>query len=138
MTHQDTITISAKGFCDVVDVTDKVQKIVGDSGVKQGIVVVFVPGSTASVTTLEYEPHLVKDLQEFMEQWVPSNKSYRHGEAWGDDNGFSHLRSALLGPSVAVPISDGNLTLGTWQQVVVVDFDNRARKREVVVKVIGE
>lgn len=138
MAYQETFTISAKGFCDVHDVTGQVEAVVRASKIKEGIVVVFVAGSTAGVTTIEYEPHLIKDLQELMEQWIPADKEYYHGKAWGDDNGFSHLRAALLGPSVAVPVSGGKLTLGTWQQIVVIDFDNRVREREVVVKVVGD
>lgn len=138
MTYQESITISAKGICDVVNVTEEVGQIVRKSKVREGIALVFVSGSTAGVTTIEYEPHLVKDLQELMDKLIPRDKTYHHEKAWHDDNGFSHLRAALLGPSVVVPISGGALQLGTWQQIVVIDFDNRPRERNVVVKVAGD
>lgn len=133
-----TFTIQTKGFCDVIDVTFKVQNFVRKSQIKNGLVCVFISGSTAGVTTIEYEPNLVKDFQEAMERLVPQNKKYHHRKTWGDDNGFSHIRASLLGPSLAVPLKDGKLYLGTWQQIVVCDFDNRERQREVIVEIIGD
>lgn len=120
------------------DVTGQVQEIVGKSKIKNGSVIVFVMGSTAGVTTIEYEPNLVKDLQEFFEKIIPQDVKYYHNKTWGDNNGFSHLRASLLGPSLAVPVIDGKLQLGTWQQIIFVDFDNRPRKREILVQVAGE
>ena len=98
----------------------------------------FVSGSTAALTTVEYEPGLVRDLKEFVEQLIPSDRRYHHDDRWGDDNGFSHLRASLFGPSLAIPIEKGRPLLGTWQQVVLLDFDNRPRTREIIVQLIGE
>jgi len=136
--YQKKIQLSTKGFADLVDLTGRVEEIVSQSGIKEGIVVVFCTGSTAGVTTIEYEPNLVKDFQEWLEKIIPQNKQYHHGATWGDDNGFSHLRASLLGPSLAVPLDKGRLTLGRWQQIVLCDFDNRERNREVVIKIIGQ
>lgn len=138
MTFSKSFKLSTKGFCDVQDITSQVEGIVKDSGVKDGLVCVIVTGSTAGITTLEYEPNLVEDFCELMEKLVPKNLETRHGKTWGDDNGFSHLRSALIGTSITVPIKKSALVLGTWQQIVLCDFDNRAREREVVVQVIGD
>ena len=95
-------------------------------------------GSTAALTTVEYEPGLIKDLKELAEKIVPSNRRYHHDDRWGDDNGFSHLRASLFGPSLAIPIEQGQLSLGTWQQIVLLDFDNRPRTREITVQFMGE
>lgn len=129
--------IKTKGFCDIINVTDKVQKIIDEFGVKDGLVCVFIRGSTCGVIQIEYEPNLIKDFQELMEKLVPEKLSTHHGNTWGDDNGFSHLRASLIGPSVCVPIKDGKMLLGTWQQIVVCDFDNRSREREVIIHVIS-
>lgn len=131
-------SLSTKGLTDTRDITGDVLKQVKAAGVKDGLVTVFVPGSTASVTTIEFEPNLVKDLKEQAERWAPSDHRYHHDNTWGDDNGFSHVRSSLMGPSLSVPLKGGKLTLGAWQQIVLVDFDNRARDRTIVVQVIGE
>ena len=136
MTFSKTLNLKTKGFCDIINVTDKVQKIISESKVKDGLVCVFVKGSTCGVTQLEYEPNLVKDFQDLMEKIVPQDLPTQHGNTWGDDNGFSHLRASLIGPSVCMPIKAGNIVLGTWQQIVVCDFDNRSREREVFVKII--
>ncbi|MDA2935940.1 secondary thiamine-phosphate synthase enzyme YjbQ [Patescibacteria group bacterium AH-259-L05] len=138
MTYQEEISVSTKGFCDVVDITDRVSDIVSDSKIKEGIVVVFSTSSTSAITTIEHEPNLVKDFEELLEKIIPKNKQYHHGATWGDDNGFSHLRASLIGPSLAVPISKGKMTLGTWENVVLCDFDNRSRERTLIVKVVGE
>lgn len=129
---------STQGFCDVVDLTDGVEGIVSASGVREGLVVVANPGSTASITTIEHEPGLVEDLREAAERVAPSRATYKHDLRWGDGNGFSHVRAAVFGPSVTLPVRDGRVVRGTWQQVVLVDFDNRLRSREVVVTVVGE
>lgn len=138
MVYTDKIILSTKGFCDIIDITEEVEKILDKSGIKEGIATVFVVGSTAGITTIEAEPNLIKDFQELLEKLAPQDKKYHHGDTWGDDNGFSHLRASLIGPSISVPISNGKMTLGTWQQVVLCDFDNRPREREIIVKIIGE
>jgi secondary thiamine-phosphate synthase enzyme len=124
-----------KGFADI---TAQVQEIVAKSGMRQGIAVVFNVGSTGAVTTMEYEPGLKKDIPRALERIAPRNESYEHHLTWGDDNGSAHVKAALLGPSLAVPITDGRLTIGTWQQIVVINFDTRARRRRVVVQLLGE
>ena len=132
------IKVRTQGFTDIIDLTDKVQEIVRESGLREGSVVVFVKGSTASITTIEYEPGLVnKDFAEFMEKIAPYRYPYEHHKMWGDDNGAAHLRSSLVGPSVVIPFMDGRLLLGTWQQIVLVDFDTRSRDRTVFVQVLG-
>lgn len=132
------IQIETGGDGDVLDLTPQVAEHVRESGVVSGIVTVFVPGSTAGITTVEYEPGLKKDLPEFFEKVIPRGKTYHHDATWGDGNGFSHVRAALVGPSLSVPISEGEMILGTWQQIVLLDFDNRPRKRKIVVQVSGE
>jgi len=129
--------ISTKGSNDIIDITDEVSQAVEKSKVKDGICLISCPGSTAGLTTIEYEPNLIEDFKEFLEELVPSDKKYRHDQTWGENNGFSHIRSALIKPFLTVPIEDGKLVLGTWQQVVLIDFDSRAREREILVKVIG-
>lgn len=127
-----------KGSPDFVNITPEISGIVGASGLTQGSVTVFVVGSTAAITTFEYEPGLTKDMQEVYEKLVPSNKHYHHDDTWGDANGFSHLRAALQGQSFTIPFEDGRVLLGTWQQVVLAEFDNRPRQRQIVVSIIGE
>jgi secondary thiamine-phosphate synthase enzyme len=123
---------------DVIDITSDVQSAVIESGLQNGIVNIFVTGSTASVSTIEYEPNLVKDLSEALERIVPSDIRYHHHMTWGDDNGKSHIRATLFGPGTSVPFKDSRLILGTWQQLVVIDFDTSPRKRRVQLTVIGE
>jgi secondary thiamine-phosphate synthase enzyme len=135
--HSGTISITTKGFGDTVDITAEVAGIAEASHVRNGMVTVFCQGSTATITTIEYEPGVVRDLQKALEKIAPSDVPYEHDEAWGDGNGFSHVRAALMKPSLTVPLIDGELTLGTWQQIVFVDFDNRPRKRKIVVQVVG-
>ena len=138
MVFQDEIKLSTEGFCDVKDITSEVNEIIVKSKIKEGIMVISVIGSTAGLTTIEAEPNLIEDFKEFWEKLIPRDKNYRHNQTWGDDNGFSHLRSSLLGTSVCFPVSEGKMLLGTWQQVVFVDFDNRPRQRKMVVKIVGE
>lgn len=138
MVKAKRIKLSTKGRDDVIDVTGEVEKFVSESKVKNGLATVFISGSTGSVTTIEYEPGLVKDIKAIDEKLIPSNVPYAHDQTWGDANGYAHLRASIIGPSLTVPVVDGELTLGTWQQIVVIDHDNRARTREVVVQVIGE
>ncbi len=132
------ISVSTQGFCDIHDITPEVKRAVDMSGISNGIVCAFVNGSTAGITTCEYEPGLIQDIKDLFSRLVPEDRSYHHDKAWGDGNGFSHIRASLLGPGITVPIHDGRLMLGMWQQVILIDFDNRARKRTVVVQVVGE
>jgi len=130
--------VSTKGFNDIIDITDEVAKIVEKSKVKEGICLVSCPGSTTGLTTIEYESGLVSDLKKALERVAPMSEDYEHCKKWGDCNGYAHIRSALLKPFLAIPIENGNLLLGTWQQIILIDFDNRARTREITVKVVGE
>jgi len=134
----DSISISTQGFSDMKDLTSEVTKKLSDSGLQNGIVNLFVPGSTGGLTTIEYESGLVEDFSELMEKIIPSNLTYHHDARWGDGNGFSHVRSSLLGPSLNVPFSSGALNLGTWQQIVFLDFDNRSRSRKILLQFMGE
>jgi secondary thiamine-phosphate synthase enzyme len=134
----DTLTISSKGETDIVDLTAKVQEVVQRHGFREGQALVFVSGSTAGLTTLEYEPGLLQDLPAAFERLAPRGLRYAHEDTWHDGNGHSHVRASLLGPSLTVPFREGRLLLGTWQQIVLLDFDNRPRKREVVVQLSGE
>jgi secondary thiamine-phosphate synthase enzyme len=138
MVLSDAISLSTKGFCDIQDITLPVSAIVGKSRVQNGAVTIFCKGSTGAVTTIEYETGVLEDLKKAIERMAPSNIPYAHDQRWGDGNGFSHVRAALLGPSLTVPILKGSLALGTWQQVVFIDFDNRSRRRNIVVQVMGE
>ena len=130
--------ISTKGFCDIIDITSRVEEAVEKSGIEDGICIVSCPGSTVGITTIENEPELLKDFKELMERLVPSDKRYHHDSVWGEANGFSHLRSSLIKSFLTVPVENGKLILGTWEQIVFVDFDNRPREREILVKVIGK
>ena len=138
MVAADTITLSTKGFTDVIDITDEVTKIAGESGIQNGLVTIFCPGSTGGVTTIEFESGVINDLKRAIEKIVPSNIPYEHDKRWGDGNGFSHVRAALMKPSLTIPVVKGKLALGTWQQIVFIDFDNRERNRKVIVQIIGE
>jgi len=133
-----SISISTRGNTDVQDITGEVLEAVTQSGLKSGIVTVFCPSSTSGVTTIEYEPGAVADLRRLFDEIIPPGRAYAHEAAWHDGNGHSHVRAALLGPSLTVPFVAGRLTLGTWQQVIYVDFDVRARRRELVVQMVGE
>ena len=138
MIHGATIALQTLGFSDIHNVTDRVRQIAADSGFAEGLVNVFAVGSTASVTTIEFEPALAEDMAEALEKLWPKDLPTRHGDTWGDDNGFSHLRASFLGPNVTVPLHRGDLVLGTWQQIVVIDHDNRPRDRKLFVQVVGE
>ncbi|MCK6622971.1 MAG: YjbQ family protein [Calditrichaceae bacterium] len=133
-----SLSVSTKGFTDIIDITAELQTILSDSGFEEGNIMVFVSGSTAGLTTIEYEGGLKKDLKEFFEKWIPMNERYYHNERWHDGNGYAHLRASLLKPSLAVPFTNRQLCLGTWQQVILVDFDNRPRRRELVVQINGK
>ena len=133
-----TIRISTKGQGDALDITGQVAGAVAASAAHAGVAALFVVGSTAGITTIEFEPGAIADLNGLFERLAPRSAEYRHHLRWGDDNGSSHVRAALLGPSLTVPFSDGALTLGTWQQIMLLEFDTRPREREVVVQIIGE
>src|SRR5678815_1423913 len=130
--------ISTEGQGDAHDVTEVVARIVAESGMDEGAVTVFVVGSTAGVTTIEFEPGAIADLNRTFESLAPRDGDYRHHQRWGDDNGSSHVRAALQGPSTVIPFQDGKLLLGTWQQLVLLEFDTRPRRRELIVQVAGE
>ncbi len=134
----DSVDISTRGNTDIIDITRQVENLLSKTGLKQGSLLVFVSGSTAGVTTIEYEPGLLKDLPEAFEKLAPTGVVYHHDATWGDGNGYAHVRAALLGSSYTVPFKNGKLLLGTWQQIVVIDFDNRPRSRSVVVQMMGE
>jgi secondary thiamine-phosphate synthase enzyme len=138
MVKSEKISLSSKGFTEMFDITQKVDKLVKKSGIKDGIVTVFVPGSTGGVTTIEYESGLIADLPEMFENLIPYKAGYEHDATWGDANGGSHLRASLMGPSLTVPFNGSEMTLGTWQQIVFIDFDTKPRSRELVVQIIGE
>ena len=134
----DTMSFTTGGFNDMIDITSEVSHKLTENGLKNGTVTLFVPGSTGGFTTIEYESGLVKDFTELMEKIIPSDVTYHHDARWGDGNGFSHVRAALMKPSLTVPLIKQQLILGTWQQIVFMDFDNRNRQREIVVHIIGE
>lgn len=132
------IELSTKGFCDCHDITQELTRRLEESGVSDGLLTVINAGSTGAVTTIEYEPGAVGDLQKALERIAPADMEYAHNLRWGDGNGFSHVRAALMKPSISVPVIGGRLCLGTWQQVVFLDFDNRPRKRNLIVQIISE
>ena len=138
MVHGKEFSIQTKGYSDVKDITGEVRQIIEDSGISDGIVTVHAVGSTASISTTEFEPALNADIRDQLEKFIPSSLHTRHSETWGDDNGFSHLRATFMGPSMTVPVSGGTPVLGTWQQIIVIDHDNRPRSRRVFVQVMGE
>jgi secondary thiamine-phosphate synthase enzyme len=131
-------TVESKGYCHLTDITQRVADSLRASGLRDGIACVAVVGSTAGISTIEFEPGLLQDVPEFMEKFLPSDRPYHHDNTWHDGNGFSHMRSFLLKTSHTVPFGGGELMLGTWQQIVLADFDNRSRSRKVVVQMVGE
>jgi secondary thiamine-phosphate synthase enzyme len=132
------IQIKSKSENHIIDITDQVSKIVKESKVENGAVIVFVVGSTAAITTIEYEPGLQKDFSEMLSRLVPKEIEYAHDNTWHDGNGHAHVRASLIGPSLAIPIIEGRLTLGTWQQIVLVEMDTRPRERKIIIQVLGE
>ncbi len=136
--HTSSLEFSTPGNCEIVDITGPVQEKLADSMIREGMLTVFVPGSTGGVITLEYEPGLVRDLQEAFDRLVPRDRPYHHDRTWGDGNGYSHVRASLVGPTLSVPFREGRLALGTWQQIAFVDFDNRPRRRVLIVQIMGE
>jgi secondary thiamine-phosphate synthase enzyme len=135
--HTGQLRFSTEGDGDVIDLTAGVESVLESSGVENGMVSVFVPGSTAAVTAMEHEPGGVRDLREVLERLIPAHGDYEHNRLNNDTNSHAHIRAAIVGPSETVPVRDGGLALGTWQQLVLVDFDDRPRQRTVVVQVIG-
>ena len=133
-----SFSIKTKGDTDILDITNQVKKALKETQLKNGILTVFVPGSTAGITTTEYEPGLVQDIPATFEKLVPKAAEYKHNLTWGDGNGYAHVRAALLKSFFTVPFVDREMILGTWQQIILVDFDNRRRQREIVVQLIGE
>ncbi len=132
------VKLETQGFCHVIDITAEAENTLKKSGIQNGLITLFVVGSTAALTTVEYEPGLVKDLEVLFKKIAPQEQYYHHEETWHDGNGFSHVRASLLKPSLTIPIANGQMTLGTWQQIVLIDFDNRPRTRAVAVQVMGE
>jgi secondary thiamine-phosphate synthase enzyme len=132
------ITLQSRGNCDIIDITSQVVKNVEKSGVNSGIVTLFIVGSTAGITTIEYEPNLLSDFKNMWDRVIPQNIPYEHNKTWGDGNGHSHVRASTLGASLIIPFANKKLTLGTWQQIVLVDFDNRPRSRKITIQVLGE
>ena len=135
-THE--IQINTKGNCDIKNITSEITDFIIKSGIKEGQCTVFSIGSTAGITTIEYEPGLLKDIPKLLDKLIPSSVKYNHDDTWGDGNGHSHLRSALFKTSLTIPVYKGELTLGIWQQVVLIDFDNRSRTRRIVIQILGE
>jgi secondary thiamine-phosphate synthase enzyme len=133
-----SITLSTRGNADIHDITDQVRQLVTQSKLKNGVATLFCPSSTSALTTIEYEPGCLSDLRRLFDEIIPPNRTYQHDQAWGDGNGHSHVRAALLGASLSVPFVESRLTLGTWQQIIYVDFDNRPRRRELVVQMVGD
>ncbi len=132
------ISLQSKGNCDIIDITPQVEQQVTEAGINNGTVTLFVSGSTAGITTIELEPGLLSDFPSMWERLVPQNIPYNHNRRWGDGNGSSHIRASLLGASLVVPFNNKKLLTGTWQQIVVVDFDNRARSRQIIMQIMGE
>jgi secondary thiamine-phosphate synthase enzyme len=133
-----SITLSTRGNADIHDITDQVRQLVAQSKLKNGVATLFCPSSTSALTTIEYEPGCLSDMRRLFDEIIPPNRTYQHDQAWGDGNGHSHVRAALLGASLSVPFVESHLTLGTWQQIIYVDFDNRPRRRELVVQMVGD
>ena len=138
MHFSETISLNTKGFTDIIDLTEQVAHLLKQSHIRDGLATIFCPGSTGAVTTIEYESGVLSDLKKTIEKLIPSNMPYDHDRRWGDGNGFSHVRAALMKPSLTIPVIQGRLVLGTWQQVVFIDFDNRGRHRDIIVQVMGE
>ncbi|RCK77444.1 MAG: hypothetical protein IGBAC_1753 [Ignavibacteriae bacterium] len=136
--YTEYISIPTKGNNDIIDITDHILKVLRNSKIKDGILTIFVVGSTVGLTTIEYEPGLKKDFPEIMEKIAPRDRIYHHDNTWQDGNGYAHIRSSLIGTSLSVPVDDGRAEFGTWQQPVLIDFDNRPRERKIIFKIIGE
>ena len=137
-TVSKTIRINTKGNCDMIDITERVAKEISGSDIRDGLATIFITGSTAGITTIEFEGGVLNDYEDMWERNVPSSIAYQHDQRWGDGNGYSHVRASVQGPSLVVPFANKKMMLGTWQQIVVVDFDNRARSREIVLQLLGD
>jgi secondary thiamine-phosphate synthase enzyme len=133
-----TIALDTRGNGDILEITDQVRDCLTSSQIRDGIATVFTPSATSGLTSLEFEPGCVQDLQRLFDEIIPPGRNYAHNQRWGDGNGHSHVRAALLKPSITIPFIDKNLTLGTWQSLVLVDFDNRPRSRKLIVQLLGE
>ena len=138
MVYKEKIKLETQGFNDIIDITPKLKEITKKSNIKEGILVVSLAGSTGGITTIEYESGLLNDLPELLEKLIPSTRTYHHDSTWGDGNGYAHLRSSLFGTSFSCPVEDSTPILGTWQQVVFIDFDNRPRRRTLYVVITGD
>lgn len=132
------ISIASDGFSEIKDITEEIANFVAESGLSEGLIHIFPVGSTASISTIEFEPNLVQDMRDKLEEFAPHDQQTRHGQTWGDDNGFSHMRATMMGPGITVPLHEGKPVLGTWQQVVIINHDNRHRQRRIFLQVIGE
>lgn len=130
--------VSTKGHNDMINITDQVVRVLAESGIKEGVALVFVNGSTAAITSIEYEPGLEKDMKALLEKFAPEDADYEHHKTWGDHNGAAHLKSAFIGTDFSVPVEEGRLVLGTWQQIILLDFDEKPREREIIVKFLGK
>ena len=133
-----TLQVNTQGFCDVHNITPQIQRQLQEHEMQHGTATIFVPGATACITTIEFESGAVQDFKDAIERMVPQDMEYQHNARWHDGNGFSHVRAAMMGPSLTIPFGGGKLSLGTWQQIILVDFDNRPRNREIMINMIGE
>ena len=138
MAETSRFSVSTKGSTDIIDITGEVAKVISKSKIKSGIACVFVSGSTASISTLEYEPNLIKDIKKALNKIAPEDSDYEHHKTWHDDNGSAHVRACLMKPGITVPFENKKLLLGAWQQIALLDFDTRPREREIVVQIIGD
>jgi len=136
--YSKEISINSEGFSEIKNVTAEVEQVAGESGFREGLIHIFPIGSTVSISTIEFEPALVKDMKDKLEEFAPKDQQTRHGDTWGDDNGFSHMRATMMGPGITVPLHDGKPVLGTWQQVVILNHDNRQRDRRIFLQVLGK
>lgn len=134
----EQLQLQTKGFTDIINITNDVHHFISKNECKNGQLLIFIDGSTAAISTIEYEPGLIKDLPEFLESIIPMDKVYHHDETWHDGNGYAHLRSSLIGTSMTVPVIKGRVVLGTWQQIILIDFDNGPRQRSIVLQFVGE
>ncbi|MCK4519418.1 MAG: secondary thiamine-phosphate synthase enzyme YjbQ [Candidatus Omnitrophica bacterium] len=132
------LQFETKGYCDIIDITSEVDEALKKSKLRAGIISIICSGSTGALTTCEYESGLIEDLKRFFERIIPENQAYDHNKRWGDGNGFSHVRASLIGPSLTIPFNKGRLILGTWQQIIFIDFDNRPRGRKIHLQIMGE
>ncbi len=132
------ISISSEGFSEIKNITSEIENVAAESGFKEGLIHIFPVGSTASVSTIEFEPALVEDMKDKLEEFAPKDQQTRHGDTWGDDNGFSHMRATMMGPGITVPLHQAKPVLGTWQQVVILNHDNRKRCRRIFLQVLGK